>query len=121
MEVVLLGSSKTHGKPVGYFPIPVEDWYILPVSFYTVNKNGEGNYYGGMALSNQVADGLDKDWGDRSETSLASAINYISTGAFRLSAPGQTTVPQPSPAVISGNQALDAPNFKGAIDVRGMK
>ncbi|HYO21796.1 MAG TPA: S41 family peptidase, partial [Flavisolibacter sp.] len=121
MDVMLLGASKTHGKPVGYFPIPVEDWYILPVSFYTVNKNGEGNYYGGMALSSQVADGLDKDWGDRAETSLQSAINYISTGAFRLSAPGQASAPQQSPAVTSGNQVLDQPNFKGAIDTRGMR
>jgi hypothetical protein len=119
MDVVLLGASKTHGKPVGYFPIPVGNWYILPVSFYTVNKAGEGNYYGGLPLNHQVADGLDKDWGDLSESSLASAISYISTGAFRTIAPGPITTQDPS--VIQGNKVLDAPNFKGTVDVRGLK
>jgi C-terminal processing protease CtpA/Prc len=84
MDVILLGPSKTHGKPAGYFPIPVGDWYIFPVSFVTVNKSGEGNYYNGFSLNNQVADGLDKDWGDLSESAFASAVKFISTGAFRL-------------------------------------
>lgn len=121
MEVVLVGPSKTHGKPVGYFPIPVGSWYILPVSFYTVNKNGEGNYYGGMALNNQATDGLDKDWGDLSEAAFASTVSYITTGAFRMAAPGQSTSIQQNPVVEKGNLTLDAPNFKGAIDTRRMK
>jgi C-terminal processing protease CtpA/Prc len=123
MDVVLLGASKTHGKPVGYFPIPVGNWYILPVSFFTVNRDGQGHYYNGMPLNNQVADGLDKDWGDLGETSLASAVNYITTGGFRLATPGARpgTEPVQSPAVVSGNQVLDAPNFKGAIDTRGLR
>lgn len=123
MDVVLLGASKTHGKPVGYFPIPVGNWYILPVSFLTVNRNGDGHYYNGMPLNNQVADGLDKDWGDLGETSLASAINYIGSGVFRTGTPGGRPSAEPtlSPAVVAGNQVLDAPNFKGAIDTRGMK
>ncbi len=121
MNVMLLGASKTHGKPVGYFPIPVgTQWYILPVSFFTVNKAGEGHYYNGMALNNQVADGMDKDWGDREETSLASAINYITTGTFRTAVPGRTS-PLPSQAVLDANRVLDAPNFKGAVDVRGLR
>ncbi|HUC82687.1 MAG TPA: S41 family peptidase, partial [Flavisolibacter sp.] len=119
MEVVLLGTSRTHGKPVGYFPIPVGSWYILPVSFFTVNKNGEGNYYDGLPLNNQVADGLDKDWGDVGEASLASALKYINTGSFRTAAPG-TAVQLPA-AVINGNATIDAQNFKGAIDLRKRK
>jgi hypothetical protein len=84
-----------------------------------VNKNGEGNYYGGLSLNNQVADGLDKDWGDREEASFASAVSYITTGVFRTAAPGRiNTLPQLSPAVVAGNATLDAPSFKGAIDVR---
>jgi hypothetical protein len=122
MNVVLVGPSKTHGKPVGYFPIPVGNWYILPVSFLTVNKNGEGNYYGGLSLNNQVADGMDKDWGDLDEASLASTMSYITTGAFRMAAPGRvTTIPQLSPEVVAGNKTLDAPNFKGAIDTRKLR
>lgn len=121
MEVFLLGASKTHGKPVGYFPIDIgKDWYILPVSFFTVNKAGNGHYYNGMELNHQVADGLDKDWGDREETSLASAIRYISSGSFRSGVPGRTS-PTPNPEVVNANKVLDAPSFKGAVDTRGLR
>src|SRR5215203_2274100 len=85
MDVKLIGPSKTYGKPVGYFNIPVgEDWYIFPVSFRTTNKNGEGSYFNGFPLDAQVADGLDKDWGDLNESALAAAIRYITTGSARL-------------------------------------
>ncbi len=122
MEVLLVGPNKSYGKPVGFFPIPVAEWYIFPVSFRTTNKNGEGNYYGGFALNYTVADGLDKDWGNTSESSFASALSYITSGVFRLQAAGtQTKVYQESPQVKEGNRVLDLPSFKGSVDVRGMK
>jgi len=120
MQTILLGPGKTHGKPVGYFPIPVGNWYIFPVSFFTVNKNGEGHYYNGMNLDNQVADGLDKDWGDVTESALASALSYITTGNFR-SASGDNTVYQQSVTLKASNSALDVTNFKGAVDTRRLK
>jgi len=91
---VLVGPTKTHGKPVGFFPIPIADWYIFPVSFKTVNKNGEGNYFDGFALNNQVADGLDKDWGDINESAFASVLRYIGSGAFRIQST-EVYVPNP--------------------------
>jgi carboxyl-terminal processing protease len=119
-DVQLVGPSKTYGKPVGYFPIPVGSWYIFPVSFRTTNKNGQGNYFDGMPLHSQAADGLDKDWGDVNESSLAKALGYIVSGAY----PSQsinTVNQQLQPAVLQGNKMLDAPSFKGAVDTRGMK
>lgn len=120
MDVMLVGPGKTYGKPVGYFPIPVDkDWYIFPVSFRTINKNGQGNYYNGIALNHQVADGLDKDWGDTGEAAFGSALNYISSGAFRSAAAGtQPRAFQEIPEVMSSNKVLDQPFFKGAVDVR---
>ncbi len=116
MDVRLVGPSKTHGKPVGFFPIPVGEWYIFPVAFRTVNKNGEGNYFNGLPLTSQAADGIDKDWGDRSEASLAFILNGTSTAINGLGASG-----------ISGglnieafNSKLSGHNFKGTIDTRGM-
>ncbi|MBA2249942.1 MAG: hypothetical protein H0W12_07085 [Chitinophagaceae bacterium] len=120
MDVKLLGPSSTHGKPVGFFPVPAGDWYVFPVSFKSTNKNGVGNYYNGLPVDAQVADGLDKDWGDVTETGFASAIKYITSGSFRT----QATVPfTPLPAeVISGNDKLDQPSFKGSVDSRkGLK
>ena len=114
MNVMLVGPSKTYGKPVGFFPIPVGDWYIFPVSFRSTNKNGEGNYFDGMALNNTVADGLDKDWGDVNESAFASVLKYISTGAFRIASTGVYTE---NPLIASQNKALDQ-TFKGMIDTK---
>lgn len=113
MEVVLVGPSRTYGKPVGYFPIPLGDQYIFPVSFRTVNNKGEGSYFGGFQLNNQVADGLDKDWGDPAESTLASALKYLTTGAFRTA--GQASFQALPQAVETGNEALGVDEFKGSV------
>jgi C-terminal processing protease CtpA/Prc len=120
MDVELIGPKKTYGKPVGFFPIPVGDWYIFPVSFRSTNKNNQGNYFDGLALNNQVPDGLDKDWGDVNESCLSSALQYITTGAFKIASQG-TISTQTHPDITNGNSILDKPSFKGAIDTRRKK
>lgn len=115
VDVQLVGPSKTYGKPVGFFPIPVGDWYIFPVSFRSTNKNGQGNYFDGMDLNKQVADGLDKDWGDVTESCLQSALSNISTGTYRTASVGETI------QIRSVNDVLSAPEFKGAIEIRKKK
>jgi len=112
MDVRLIGNSNTHGKPVGFFPITNGDWYVFPVSFKTVNKNGEGNYYGGFVPNALVGDGLDKDWGDVTETSLASAIRNINGGHYRG---GSEPVYNESTMVASGNNALEKTMLKVTI------
>jgi C-terminal processing protease CtpA/Prc len=119
VDVMLVGPSKTYGKPVGFFAIPVGDWYTFPVSFRSTNADGEGAYFDGIALNKQTADGLDKDWGDVTESCLASVISYITTGAF-LGAPGPASFAEKAD-VVRGNTVLAKPDFKGAIDVRGLK
>ena len=120
MNVQLVGPTKTYGKPVGFFPIPVGDWYIFPVSFRSTNNSGQGNYFNGLELSNQVADGLDKDWGDVTETSLQSAITNITTGAYRIAVDGGVTLRQGA-SVQNVNTVLNMPSFKGAIELRKKK
>ena len=115
MDVKLIGPSKTYGKPVGYFNIPVGEWYIFPVSFRTTNKNGEGSYFNGFPLDAQVADGLDKDWGDLNESALAAAVRYITTGSARLATSAPYTE---NLQVTRANSILSEPSFKGAIDPR---
>jgi C-terminal processing protease CtpA/Prc len=122
MDVQLVGPGKTYGKPVGFFPIPDGDWYIFPVSFRSTNKNGEGNYFNGLDLNKQVADGLDKDWGDVNESCLASAFSYISTGAYRSQILRKGEVPEiESPEVKAGNNTLDQPSFKGTVGTHKFK
>ena len=114
MDVKLIGAAPTHGKPVGFFPIPVGDWYIFPVSFRTINKNGEGNYFNGMPVNAQVADGLDKDWGDMNETSLASAIRNITTGNYLVPFGGEPPYQELAPVSL-GNEKLNATSLKITI------
>ena len=124
MNVLLIGPSKTYGKPVGFFPIPIGDWYIFPVSFRTSNGSGEGNYFNGLPVNSQVADGLDKDWGNTGESCLQSALSYITTGAFRSMMAGRTEetgADQEQPEVQRSNAVLDEPFFKGIVDARRMK
>lgn len=116
MNVQLVGPTKTYGKPVGFFPIPVGDWYIFPVSFRSTNNQGQGNYFNGLDLNSTVADGLDKDWGDVSETCLQSAISNITTGVYRVA-----TVPGETVRMQSVNDVLSAPEFRGAVETRKRK
>ena len=115
MDVRLIGNSNTHGKPVGFFPIENGEWYVFPVSFKTINKNGEGNYYAGFTPNAIVADGLDKDWGDINENSLASALRNISSGSYRN---GATENYSENTSVRSGNDALEKNMLKLSIGSR---
>lgn len=121
MNVQLVGPSRTHGKPVGYFAIPVGNWYIFPVSFRTINKNGEGNYFNGMDLSYQAADGLDKEWGDINESCLKSVLHFISSGSYaRADLLMQAEAESRNGAVLSANATLGEPIFKGAVSNRNL-
>lgn len=115
MDVQLIGPTHTHGKPVGFFPIPIYDWYIFPVSFRTVNKNGEGNYFNGLSLNYQVMDGLDKEWGDTGESCLGSVLHFIGSGSYARAAVSARERAGLTDEVLSSNARLGQPKFKGMI------
>ena len=119
MEVKLVGPASTYGKPVGFFPYPVGDWYVFPVSFRSTNKNGEGSYFSGIPVDGQAADGLDRNWGDRSESAFASVMSYITTGSF-TSASARSAIRNKEEISLlnAGNNKLEANSFKGAIETR---
>lgn len=86
MDVKLLGDT-TYGKPVGFFPISIFSYAIYPISFKTVNSAGSAEYYDGFVPDKLTADGVNRNWGDSNEPSLAAALRYITTGSFgRVSA-----------------------------------
>lgn len=116
LEVKLVGPSNTYGKPVGYFAIPVGDWYVFPVSSRSTNKLGQGNYFDGFAVDRKVPDGIDKDWGNLEENCLASVVRFITTGNYGPRIAPKSKLPAvEEPQVIQANQALVGPAFKGAI------
>jgi len=84
MDVKLIGDT-TYGKPVGFFPIPIYNYDIYPISFKTVNSAGNADYYLGFFPDKLAPDGVDKNWGNVEEPCLAAALKYITTGSFRIS------------------------------------
>jgi hypothetical protein len=86
MTVKIVGDT-TYGKPVGFFPIDIASKYsIYPISFRTINSAGNADYYSGFVPDQLTPDGLNKDWGDVTEPSLAAVLKYLNTGSFRISA-----------------------------------
>jgi len=117
-EALVGPAYNTYGKPVGFFPIPVGDWYTFPISFKTVNKDGYGNYFDGFAIDHPTADGLDKNWGDVDENCLYSILTYIKTGVYGFANNGSGNI---SSAVVSRNlqsvnKTLQVKTFTGAVD-----
>lgn len=115
LDVKLVGPSSTHGKPVGFYPIPAGNWYMFPVSFRTINKNNEANFFNGFAPDHIAADGLDKNWGDVDENCLSKAIRYITTGSWARMAPTDLTEVNEQLRIAPANSHLDMPSFKGMV------
>lgn len=78
MNVKLVGDT-TYGKPVGFFPITLENRYEVFMSlFETKNSNNEGGYYTGMVPT--VRDDFDDPryvFGDERENYLSLALNQL--------------------------------------------
>lgn len=115
LEVKTVGPSASNGKPVGYFDIPVGEWYVFPVSLRLVNSLGQGSYFAGFIPDKQVIDGLDKPWGDLTEDCLASAMKYLTTGAFRFDS---RDVERSSPEALNSYNKMQSHKLKVMVEDR---
>jgi carboxyl-terminal processing protease len=84
MTVKLIGST-THGKPVGYYALPVMNSYVFPVALKNVNSVGFDNFYQGFTVDKVQTDDYTRDLGDPTEACLKSALDYIRTGVLQSS------------------------------------
>ena len=109
-EVLVGPAYNTYGKPVGFFPIPVGDWYTFPISFKTVNKDGNGDYFNGFTIDHPIPDGVDKDWGDVDENCLKYILTYLKTGTYGFAQINSTNI---SKARV--NKKLQPKAFNGAV------
>ncbi len=109
LDVKTIGKT-THGKPVGMYGFEVMDYVIAPIAFKTVNAKNVGDYYDGIAVDADVADGLDKNWGDPLESCLASALAYIQTGSFAT-----TTQARISAETEASNRPLDQKSVRDLV------
>ena len=124
MTVKLVG-EKTYGKPIGFFPITIENKYdVYYAMFETKNSRGEGGYYNGMNVD-VSADELtsnDKmyDWGNPNDPSTAKAINILAPGATvtgkAKTATAKTAAAGPALKKLGGEKTN--PEFIGMIENR---
>ena len=81
MNVTLIGSktdgTRGYGTSTGTLPDKKQKMDLVTCLF----ENSEGkNTLGGLTPAHTVADGLDRDWGDREESLLKAALKFAETG-----------------------------------------
>jgi len=101
-NIALIGSD-TFGKPVGQFAFDQQscDLRIRAVTFQTVNANGLGEYYSGLAgvVPNtcRAIDDVLRPFGDPREASIATAIDFLAGRTCTpISAASANTIIAPS-------------------------
>ncbi|MDP4292528.1 MAG: hypothetical protein Q8908_15725, partial [Bacteroidota bacterium] len=67
----------TYGKPVGFIGIPVGGYDMYAISFRTLNKNGQGDYYTGMTPDVTAYEDYSKDFGQLDEVYLNLALTTL--------------------------------------------
>ncbi len=84
VQSVKLVGTKTYGKPVGFFPIVLENRYSAWIpSFETRNSKGEGGYFTGMTPdfldtgTSSLFDDSRYDFGDPKESYLNKALSVL--------------------------------------------
>ncbi len=89
VNIVAIGDTTT-GKPVGMNGWDVgKKYFFWPVTFKMVNKDNQGDYFGGIVPDEEVTDDVAHDFSDRRELCLNAAIRYLETGAIAKSAVSQ--------------------------------
>jgi hypothetical protein len=127
-NLFLIGQT-TYGKPCGFWATPIgytdtqtttkEGYDLYAVSFEMVNANNEGGYYAGMTPGTSKYPGVLADdsynlpWGNVNDASLAQAISYISSGAFKVS----STLSKVKLVNVTHVSTIDR-QFKGMIEFR---
>ena len=81
MNVISIGDT-TDGKPVGMSTGEIgKRYFIAPITFKYVNKNGQGDFFDGIAPDVLISDDISHDFNDRQELCLKAAISYLETGS----------------------------------------
>ncbi len=105
MTVKVVGET-TYGKPAGYYPFPVMNYYAFPLAVKQVNANNYGEYYEGLPVDRQQADDVTRNWGDPQELCVKDALSFITTGQFPASSGRLANFNQ---YAIRAHQVVDLP------------
>ncbi|WP_198679567.1 S41 family peptidase [Aliidiomarina minuta] len=88
VDVFTVGTT-TCGKPVGQYPTEICDDVLFAVNFQSVNADGFGDYFGGLAPTCPATDTVTTDWGDPADPLLAEAFHYLENGQCSATAEQQ--------------------------------
>ncbi|TDS07469.1 S41 family peptidase [Sphingobacterium paludis] len=83
--------QKTYGKPVGFFPIQIDNYRIYLASFLLKNAAGWSDYFDGIPVDIPINDTLtdNQQIGQPEEKMLAAALHDIASGNHKMT-PKQT-------------------------------
>jgi len=123
MNVKLVG-TQTYGKPVGFFPIRIENKYDVYYSmFETVNSRGEGSYYAGFTPD--VVDAVDDathDFSDAQENYIAKSLNLLAPVAVSSARTSEVNILRTlatSNTSVDMMQKIETPaHFVGMVETR---
>lgn len=126
VQSVKLVGKKTYGKPVGFFPIVLENRYSAYIpSFETRNSRGEGGYYTGIAPDylddgkSNIFDDAMHDFGNPEESYLKTALSILAPVTQGVSS-GRTSSVVTAPTGNIKSLALATDNIEniGMIETR---
>jgi len=109
MQVVTIG-AQTCGKPFGFNPVDSCGKTISAVNFESVNANGEGRYYDGIAPTCSATDDFSRPLGDLKESLTSVAASYLVSGTCPASA---VRVQALSADTISRRAIVEPGEFRG--------
>ncbi len=108
VEVVLIGDT-TCGKPYGFVPEDNCGTTYFTIQFRAVNDKGFGSYADGFQPTCQAIDDIRYPLGDRRETSLRTALDYLDSD--QCPASQQTTKPEEGEAARVSSDQLEPPDI----------
>lgn len=123
MDVKLVGKT-SYGKPVGFFPITIENRYDIYYSMFTsINSAGQTDYFAGFNPDWDATDDITRDFGDPQEICFSAALAYITRGSFAvISRVASVNVKGKSVMATSSSLEVrdmsDNKSFKGMIESR---
>lgn len=112
-KVVTIG-RKTYGKPVGFFPVKIDQYDLYIANFSSRNKNGQGDYYAGMNVDFDSNDDIKHDFADENEEALSKAIALIQGQTVASVKSSRSTTSSESRTMKTDGRD----GFKGMIETR---
>lgn len=118
MNVKLVGSDKTYGKPVGFFGIGIDKFTVYMSQFSSVNSLGTGDYFAGFDVDISSFDDVTRDFGDPLENGLSKALAYINNEGMRTSDDRIMVNGRVTNNVDITTQNVGAEGFNGMVEER---